>query len=81
MGHCAGPHDLGPGVVVVRLGEDAGRRVDDRGERGLDETVGELDGAGVGEVALEEMGYDVRDTVRDLGRVKTSSGFRIEKRG
>ena len=58
--HGAGPHDLGPGVVVVGLRQDQRHVGDHRLQRRLDQPVGQLDVLHVGEVALHEVRDDVR---------------------
>ena len=78
VSHHACPHDVGAGVVVVGVLDDSGTFVDHCEQKGLDEPVGHFDFFCVCQVALVQVGHDIRDAGSGLPRGQRLGQRRIQ---
>lgn len=73
VAHHTGPHDVRPGLVVVRVLHDPAALVEHGQQHALQHPVRHLHVRRIGEIALKGVGHDVRDAA---GRLIGGQTFR-----
>ena len=66
--HHAGPHDVCPRFIVIRIGDYARPFMDHGQQQGFNQPVCNFNLGGVGQIPFIEMSHDVRDPGRGLER-------------
>ena len=78
VGDGTGPHELSPGVVIVRIFQDQRRLPHDGLERTFDQAVGETDVLDVGEIALHQVRRNIHGTAGNLELGQGEGEFWVE---
>ena len=74
----AGPHDIGPRLIIIRIRDYPGSLMDHGHQKAFDDTVCRLHFLRVCKIPFKQMGHDVRNAGRCLERRQRLSQLRIQ---